>query len=283
METDLAEKGYVIIPNILTPDQITTATRLFYEWIASIPNIKNDHRRINSHGIFKFYQAGHQEHAWYLRTLPAVQQPFKTFYKTDDLTVSYDGCCWLNDSHHKSRDKCWTHTDQAPIDSEFKCLQGFVSLTSNTNSTLVVYEGSHKLHRSYFENNNSTIAWNLINPSYLHDLNDQKRVLQVDAGSLVLWDSRTFHQNQYGQPNYEDRIVQYVCYLPRNHPKNTPAITRKRQKYFHERRTTSHWPYPVHVNGLQPQTYGDSSRKIDYSTLRNPNLQPYMSEIVKLI
>ena len=50
---------------------------------------------------------------------------------------------------------------------------------------------------------------------------DLRRVLHVPAGSLVIWDSRTFHQNQYGAPNSEERLVQYVCFLPKNHPKNT--------------------------------------------------------------
>ena len=41
----------------------------------------------------------------------------------------------------------------------------------------------------------------------------------------------------------------------------------KRQKYFIEKRTTSHWAYPVKVNGLQPQTYGKKELLIDYSKL----------------
>ena len=51
--------------------------------------------------------------------------------------------------------------------------------------------------------------------------------LQVPAGALVIWESRVFHQNQYGTPESEERLVQYVCYLPRNHPKNTNSMTLK--------------------------------------------------------
>jgi len=108
-------------------------------------------------------------------------------------------------------------------------------------------------------------------------------VLTVPAGSLVLWDSRTFHQNQYGKANSEERMVQYVCYLPRDNPKYTENVKKKREKYFNERRTTSHWPYPVTVNGVQPRTFGDESKKIDYSELTPPNLQDLEEEIKKLI
>ena len=116
----------------------------------------------------------------------------------------------------------------------------------------------------------------------LESIKDSKRVLNIPAGSLVLWDSRTFHQNQYGLPG-EERIVQYVCYLPKSHAKNNDAMKKKRIKYFNEKRTTSHWPTPINVNGKQPQTYGDKSRLIDYSKLVSPNLDYIKDEIYKLL
>ena len=84
-------------------------------------------------------------------------------------------------------------------------------------------------------------------------------------------------------PNSEERIVQYVCYLPKNVKENNSNMQKKREKYFLERRTTSHWPYPLNVNGLQPQTYGDDSNLIDYSILPKPNLDDYINIIKTLI
>jgi hypothetical protein len=85
-----------------------------------------------------------------------------------------------------------------------------------------------------------------------------------------LWDSRTFHQNQYGTLP-EERLVQYVCFLPRNHPSNTAGMQRTRQKYFEKRRTTSHWPYPLSVVSQHP--------------LESPpvDLSEYEEEIKKLL
>jgi hypothetical protein len=182
-----------------------------------------------------------------------------------------------------------THSDQAPAAKEFMCWQGFVSLTANKERTLVVYEGSHKLHKEYFESRGldkgptASKNWNLIDKDYLDSISSSRRVLEVPAGALVLWDSRTFHQNQFGAPESEDRFVQYVCYFPKSHPKNTKAIQKKREKYFLERRTTSHWPCPVRVNSLQPQTYGDQSLVIDYESLPGIDLTRYKGEIAKLI
>ena len=166
-----------------------------------------------------------------------------------------------------------------------QCYQGFVALTSNKERTLVVYEKSHLLHEEYFKdrNINSSKNWQLIEHEYLNSIKDMKRELDIPIGSLVLWDSRTFHQNRYGKADSEERIVQYVCYLPKVNKKNSKSQQEKRQKYFNELRTTSHWPYPIKVNSLQPQTYGNKEREIDYTKLTKPDLSKYIDQIKELI
>jgi hypothetical protein len=282
--SQLSENGYVIIPNVLESSEIQHAKELFLKWKDSIPDFDKFHNTVDPHGIFKFHEVGHQEFAWYIRTRPQIIDIFKKIWKTDELVVSFDGACYLPKNLSK-KDKIWTHTDQAPNLVGLQCYQSFVALTDNSEKTLVVYESSHKLHENYFKERDikSGKNWQLIDHDYLDRIKDQKKVLNVKAGDLVLWDSRTFHQNQYGEPNLEERIVQYVCYLPKNDKKNTKSQKTKREKYFLERRTTSHWPYPLHVNSLQPQTYGDKSREIDYSKLSAPNLDEYMETIKTLI
>ena len=266
LKQELATKGYAIVPNVISTEQVEIAKKLFREWQATIPDHDNVHAKVDPHGIYKYHHAGHTKHAWYLRTLPAVQAVYKKLWDCDKLITSFDGCCYIPKSLTK-KDNCWTHTDQAPSSKGVKCYQGFIALTANKERTLVVYEGSHTLHERYFADrgNTSNKNWCKIDPAFLDTIKDTKRALDVPAGSLVLWESRTFHQNQYGKPNSEERMIQYICMLPDNHPKNTEAMKRKRVKYFNERRTTSHWPCPIHVNGEQPQTYGDKSRLIDYS------------------
>ena len=276
----LQEHGWAIIPDVLTEEEIDHAKTSFYSWQKTIPN----HNKYTSHGIYQHHEVGHQYHAWYIRTRPAVQHIFKTIWGCENLIVSFDGSCYI-DEKNKKKDNIWTHTDQAPATTGLSCYQGFVSLTSNKERTLVVYDKSHLLHEKYFQeqNNTSKKHWNKIDHETLAALAEHKLVLEVPAGALVVWDSRTFHQNQYGAPESEERIVQYVCYLPREHKKNTEAMKRKRQKYYLERRTTSHWPAPIYVNPLQPSTYGDLSLKIDYSSLTPPDLSSLEDEIQKLL
>lgn len=276
-QEELKEKGYCIIENVLSASEIETATDHFRTWKNSIPNLDEFHHKCSPHGIFKFHEVGHQHHAWYLRTLPQVQEVFKTIYSCNELVVSFDGSGYIPKSLSK-KDTCWTHTDQAPNAKSFKCVQGLLALTSNKERTLVVYEGSHLQHKKYFEDRGITGSknWHKIDPAFLDP--SMKRVLNIPAGSLVLWDSRTFHQNQYGKPGSEERIVQYVCFLPKNNKGNSFVQQRKRLKYFNERRTTSHWPYPINLNSLQPRTFGDDSRKIDYTSLKPVEFDDEMLE-----
>ena len=284
IKNNLTEHGYCIIPNVLTSTEVEYCKNLFYDWQKNIPNHDQIHKNVDPHGIYKYHQVGHTQHAWYIRTRPKIQKIFKKLWNTDELVASFDGCCYIA-KNNTQKDNCWTHTDQAPKYKGVCCYQGLVALTDNKERTLVVYDGTHKHHEQYFKEKGikSSKNWQLIDHDDVDSLSSKKRILNIPSGALVLWDSRTFHQNQFGKPNSEERIVQYVCYLPKNHKKNTISMTKKREKYFNERRTTSHWPYPIRVNSLQPQTYGDQSRVINYGVLQAPNLVDLDEEIKKII
>ena len=283
VQKSLKEKGYAVVKNVLTPDEIKRAREMFDEWRASVPNLDKQHNIVDPHGIYKHHEVGHQRHAWFVRTRRNVQEVFKKLWHTDELVVSFDGSCYI-DKECRKKDNCWTHTDQAPNSVGLKCIQGFVALTENKERTLVVYEGTHLEHEKYFKENGikGTKNWFKFDEHYITSLKARRRVLHVPAGALVLWESRTYHQNQYGNPG-EERLVQYVSYLPKNNPKNNEKMQKKRRDYFDTRRTTSHWAYPISVNAKQPQTYGDKSREIDYSLLPSPDLSDMMPEIEKLL
>jgi len=147
---DLKEKGYTIITNVLTDEEIEEYKKLFFEWYdRDEENLKVIHKTSYPHGIFKGHQVGHQIFAWLIRINPKVQDIFKLIWKTDDLVVSFDGCCYIPKDNDK-RDNCWTHTDQGPSLRGVQCYQAFVALTSNEERTFRVYENSHLLHEKYF-------------------------------------------------------------------------------------------------------------------------------------
>ena len=274
---EVRAKGYAVIENVISPDQVATLRRMFFDWYESIPDLAQLHPTINPHHIFKYHRAGHQPAMWQMRVWVA---PFwRAFYDTENVTTSFDGCCFVP-LECATRDRLWTHTDQRVDDSRFKCVQGLVALTSNKERTLVVYPGSHKFHAHFgttvTDPKKRKKSFVRAPQSYLDHLAEAHGIrplaLEIPAGAIALWDSRLLHQNRYGEPGSEQRLVLYSCMRPRDGKKNTDAQRKKRRRYLDARRMTSHWPYPINVNSEQPNLRPGRdgvprAKKIKYSEL----------------
>lgn len=267
---DLKIKGYCIIKNVIEANIIKND---ILDWISKVKV------PYATHGVIKHYQVGHQPFQWYTRCQESVQNPFKKIYNTNELVVSFDGIGYVPAGIVR-RDNFWMHTDQAPNNSNFISVQGLVALTSNSINTFKCIPGSHLYHKKYFEN--KTVDKNKLGKNWfkldspkdysLHTEQIYKEeIVALEKGNMLLWDSRLFHQNQQGGD--EERLVQYVTYRPKSGRSDTQK--KKREKYFKEKRTTSHWAYPVTVNSNQPQTFGDTSKLINYDILPKINLEDY--------
>ena len=288
VKQDFEEKGYVVIPNILNNNEIIEYICEFNKWMDSIPDSDYLHSLIDYNGIFKYFQVGHQRFAWLLRTNPKIINVFKSLWDTDEIVVSFDGCCYYP-TDYKGTDSYWIHSDQSSLKKGLHGIQSFVSLTSNKERTFVVYEGSHKFHENHSNTYNiqNSSDWYPIKEEYVETIQDRKKILHVESGSLVLWDSRTFHQNTCGSETCrEERLVQYLCYLPKNNEINDENMQNLRFNCFHNLRTTNHYPYPISPIYLQPNTYNyhnNDNLYIDYSNLPKPKLDDLLDNIHKLL
>ena len=234
----LREKGYMVFENVLNEEEVEKANDLFDTFY--------DNNDIDAYdtGIIKSNFVGHQEHAHYIRTRPNVINIFKQVWNCDELICSFDGTCYMSRDHYYN--KYWTHVDQCYDNTEFSCYQGLVSLTDNEHKSLLVYENTHKLYDSYVKQYNLSGKnnFNIIDEEYVKGL--KKKIIKVKKGSMILWDSRLFHQNYCGDvENNEERIVQYVCYFPKDHPNNDEENKLKRKYAYENKITTSHWPAPI--------------------------------------
>ena len=286
---DLSINGYTVIPNVFDENEINEYWTEFNKWRENVPQLDELHYIIESNGIYKYHQVGHQRFAWVARTNPKIINIFKQLWNTDELVTSFDGCCYYP-SDYENYPTYWTHTDQSSRKKGVHCYQSFLSLTNNSERTFVVYKGSHLLHEKYFEEMNidEPSDWNILDKDYVDILIDKQEILEVKKGDLVVWDSRTFHQNTGGTPTCkEERLIQYLCYLPKNNNKNNEKEKQQRKKYFENLRTTSHWPYPMNVVPKQPNGYNyhnqDNQIYIDYDSLPNPDIDDLKEEIEKLL
>lgn len=285
----LKEDGYTIIHNVYNNDEINEYWKEFNLWHTNVPELEELHNLIDFNGIFKHHQVGHQRFAWLARTNPKILNIFKQLWNTDDLVCSFDGCCYYSPDY-VGEPYYWTHTDQSSRKKGVQCYQSFLSLTNNNERTLLLYKGSHLLHEDYFVTMeiDEPRDWNILDQNYVNELVEDKIYLNVKAGDLVIWDSRTFHQNTCGNSSCcEERLVQYLCYLPKDDEKNDIKQRNQRRKYFEKLRTTSHWPYPMNVVPEQPNMYNyynyDFPITIDYDSLPKPNLDDLKEEIEKLL
>jgi hypothetical protein len=267
---DLVANGYCIIKGVYSfnsgCDDGDVLKEGILDWIkkAKVP--------YTTHGVVKHHQVGQQPFQWQTRCRKEVQEPFKKIFKTDRLVCSFDGIGYVP-AEGKRRDSFWMHTDQAPNSSGFKSVQGIVALTSNSINTFKCLPGSHLLHGKYFASkgvsDKSKLGknWHRLESDTDFEIHTgvaiEPKSVPLEAGDLLIFDSRLFHQNAQG--GNEERLVQYVTFLPKEG--RDLKQKEKRVKYFNDRRTTSHWPYPLNVNGTQPQTYGNLAKVIDYTAL----------------
>jgi hypothetical protein len=290
---ELKKNGYVLVPNILTKEEITECKEDFFNLLAKNQHISELHPRIGVHGIFKHGPFAQSLMRSKIVTHEKVIGLFEGLYGTRNLVTSQDGCAYIAADAKANSKSVWTHVDQAPSSYETvdeatmtekkeyengkKCVQGFVALTENKERTFRIYPRSHLETRKWFlrTGKTGTKNWHKLEREEL--AGKEYKDLHVPAGAAVLWDSRSWHQSTNNAVG-EERLVVYVCMLPRENPLNTAKQVEKRLKYFAEKRITSHWPYTVHVNGEQPQTYGDDTMVIDYEKIEYDELPEELKE-----
>jgi len=237
----------------------------------------------NVHGVLEDGAYAHLPFVYNVRTHPKVAVAFALLYGTGRrLVVAADRIQyqlpheWL--PRARSVDPCsaserdaggncqyplsdaqWLHVDQHPSRMGRHCIQGLVQITSaehDGDASLEVVPGSHhKFSRLEVLLGRSVPAqgsrkdW--VKFSDAEKQSPQlagERLISVRAprGSLLLWDSRTWHQGgrvRHRRPDPEPRFAIYVCMQPVLDPAGLPdAEVDRKRKAFREGRATSHWP-----------------------------------------
>lgn len=272
----LEKYGVAVIPNIITDDECEQYKLSIWNSIHSIynPFSFDDQTSWNSfynlmplHSmLIQYYSIGHIQGVWDIRSHVNLGNVFSKIHGTNDLLTSFDGISIAlppektGRGWYKGND--WLHTDQSPKNKSF-CIQGLVNLydVHEGDATLSILEGSHKYHAQLFETFGKTTYkddWYKLEPeekSFLSKHCQQYCVL-APKGSIILWNSKTFHQGIESQKTREKenfRMAIYTCLRPKSQFNN--AMIKKRQKAFQESRLTNHWG--THLFSKHPRTYGN--------------------------
>jgi ectoine hydroxylase-related dioxygenase (phytanoyl-CoA dioxygenase family) len=283
--TVLNNFGVAIIPNILNEEECcemnngmwNTLETLTQDWEKPINRNNSETWREMSklypkHSmLIQNWSIGHAQYIWNIRQNPKVVEIFSKVWQCEkeDLLVSFDAASYHMPPEttklgwYRGRD--WYHSDQSFINSDFKCVQGWVTGydVNEGDATLSILESSHDYHKDFHEHFgvNEKDDWYKLNEEELEYYIEKKTCLpkriRCPKGSLVLWDSRTIHCGSEAlktraAPNF--RNVAYVCYEPRERCSEKNLI--KKQKAFNEMRMTSHWPCKIKLFPKNPRTYG---------------------------
>ncbi len=266
----LESEGFVVVANALNGDETARALDLTWQYLAELgtgidrtdPTTWGDDRwPVAVHGgIIPSQGIGHCEAQWFIRSVPAVKRAFAAIWDDDDLLVSFDGMAlWrppsVDPEWRTNRGGSWLHIDQHPIGRPgFHCVQGLVSLlpTSPATGGNVMVPGSHRLFESIPERYEERLA--RIHPTIDHfrfpaddpQLADTPPIMaHLEAGDLLLWDSRTIHCSSPALEDSPDppagllRAVSLVCMMPK--ARSTPEIIDKRRAALATRTSTTNW------------------------------------------
>ncbi len=265
----LEQQGYVVIADVLDTEQTATALDLTWQFLEGLgtgidrddPHTWSDDRwPIAVHGgIIPGQGIGQSAAQWFIRSAPAVKDAFASVWDDDELLVSFDGMAlWrpasIEPAWQTNRGGSWLHIDQHPIGRPgFQCVQGLVNLiaTSPEVGGNILIPGSHKLHDSIEERYTDRLA--KIDPAIDHFrypsddplLADTPPIMcHLEAGDLLLWDSRTVHCSSPGtNPEGGDaelqRAVSLVCMMPK--ARSNAEVVERRRAAVAKRTSTTNW------------------------------------------
>lgn len=265
----LKEHGYVVIANALDLQQTQHALAGLWDYLEGL---ETGIDRLDSRtwgddnwptavhgGILPSYGIGHCQAQWFIRDIPGVKKSFAALWGTDDLLVSFDGVSlwrpWSVDPSWKTNlGSSWLHIDQHPIGRPGRqCVQGLVNLlpTSESAGGNVIVPGSHRLFTEIPELYTERLA--RIDPSIDHFrfpkedplfLDNEPITCHMEAGDLLLWDSRTVHCSSPGSghefPGNElVRAISLICMMPRS--RSNEAVISRRKAAVAKKTSTTNW------------------------------------------
>ncbi|XP_071109657.1 uncharacterized protein [Haliotis cracherodii] len=252
---DLEEKGYAVIPDVCSAQDSDVYISQFRDWLSQF---KEGEFPFQSQSIIQGYDVGHFENTWNCRF--KAKPVFAKVWETEKLLTSFDAVAISAPPENQETGvydigKEWLHLDQPAERIGLHGYQGALYLeeATETDYCFRVLSGSHKHFNAFFEEFEASAQKSNKNKFYVLTKDDKSwfrgkgcvtTKVPVPKGGMVLWDSRTVHDNcrpEKGRPNSDRwRFVVFVCMTPAKwaRPEDVPD---KKKAYTHMM-MTGHWP-----------------------------------------
>jgi|HubBroStandDraft_1064217.scaffolds.fasta_scaffold28910_2 hypothetical protein len=265
----LHEHGYAVIAGALAPAECAQALSLTWDYLEGLgtgvdrrdwTTWGDDRWPTAVHGgILPGHGIGHSAAQWFIRGAPAVKQTFAAIWDDEDLLVSFDGMAlwrpWaLNPAWKTNRGGSWLHIDQHPITRPgMQCVQGLVNLlpTSPATGGNVLIPGSHRAFERIPEVYPQRLGRVPVDVDHFRFPADDPLLAgtppimcHLEAGDILLWDSRTIHCSSSGLEPPEAkpelmRAISLICMMPK---RLTPSKVLEQRKRAVERViSTTNW------------------------------------------
>jgi len=265
----LLEHGYVVIAEILSADESRHALNLTWDYLEGletgidrddIETWDDDRWPTAVHGgILPGHGIGHSQAQWFIRSAPGLKKAFAAIWDSEDLLVSFDGMAlwrpWaIKPQWRTNRAGSWLHIDQHPISRPgLQCVQGLVNLLTSSPETggNVLIPGSHKTFDTIAQVYPERLSRVPLDVDHFRFPSDdpmlagkQPIMCHLEAGDLLLWDSRTIHCSsgsiELPQPQHElMRAVGLVCMMPRS--LTPPKVLDLRRRAVETVTSTTNW------------------------------------------
>ncbi|CAF4422407.1 unnamed protein product [Rotaria sp. Silwood2] len=296
----LNQYGYAVFSDVMELDKVEENKNLLWQFLETLPPPFNRIRRdrpstwnhwpgIRSHGVTNTYGLGQSAFMWNIRSNREVKRVYERLWNRSDLLVSFEGCGIFRDWSYNQTWKTesgWNHVDQNPDSKPNRCcVQGFVSLTDQSESTggLIVFPRSH-LRFSELRGLGSKARDFVIVPS-THPIFDEGRAIgklvHCHAGDFVLWDSRLIHCNSPATALKSNcgkvellRIVAYVSMSPTSLVSTQYTLEQfrlEREQMVRNNCTLTHWSTELVLGVAKP---------LNQQKLSLDNFTPYQRALI---
>jgi len=212
--------GYVVIKNAVPREQALATAAFLWEfeekkaedpstWYTA-PRAEMKMKELAGTGMVEVYN---NQHLWNNRQMPKVHDTFVDIWGTDKLWVTIDRANLNFPIREGFEYKSFIHWDYDP-DTKPVNVQGVLALSDQMDENMGGFQCIPWLFRNYYR-------WRMTQPADrnkfrpdISGLEDKIVKVGLEAGDLVIWDSRQPHGIRGNYSNGTVRIAQYISMMP---------------------------------------------------------------------